>query len=102
MSVEISIIGNSFDIIEAKFIDYIMEKWVNVVIYNATQKNEIVKFAKEIGFKNKMKNHTFESIVDYLKHCCDFESFEIIFDELELDEKAYESLIIYVDFNDFE
>lgn len=99
---EIKIIGSKFDIIEMKFVEYIMRNWINVIIYKTEQKNEIVKFAKEIGFKNKMKNHTFESIVEYLKHSCEFESSEIIYDELELDREVYESLIIYADFSYFE
>lgn len=99
---EFKIIGSKLDIIEMKFVEYIMGNWMNVMIYNAKQKNEIVNFAKEIGFQNKMKNHTFESIVEYLKHSCEFESSKIIYDELELDGKVYKSLIIYTDFSYFE
>lgn len=96
------IIGGIPDKIEVEFEDYIFSNWVNVIIYKQEQKEEIVEFAKNIGL-NKTENHTFKSIVSHIKHTLGCESWcDVIFDELKLNDEMCESLIIHIDFDDFE
>ena len=55
-------------VIEQKFIEYMLENWIDTLIYTKEQKKEIVDYATKLGLKkDKTHKHTFNSLIKLLE-----------------------------------